>query len=137
MPSINSFLKGFQDSLPGMKDFRHASRLYLDDNFKLAPKQKFLFHVVFNTDETLFFDGCFFNSSKQCHSDNFQRKNKIFCLCNLILLSSHAMGWRFYIRILAPTQFKHWLSQKEHCCNITHIFYWNIYVILNCKVGWF
>jgi hypothetical protein len=57
MPSINNFLKGFQDSLPGMKDFRHASRLYLDDNFKLAPKQKFLFHVVFNTDETLFFDG--------------------------------------------------------------------------------
>ena len=57
MPSINNFLKGFQDGLPGMKDYRHASRLYLDDNFKLMPKQKFLFHVVFNTDETLFIDG--------------------------------------------------------------------------------
>ena len=57
MPSINNFLKGFQDGLPGMKDYRHASRLYLDDNFKLMPKQKFLFHVVFNTDETLFVDG--------------------------------------------------------------------------------
>ena len=57
MPSINNFLKGFQDGLPGMKDYRHASRLYIDDNYKLMPKQKFLFHVVFNTDETLFFGG--------------------------------------------------------------------------------
>ena len=37
-----------------MKDYRHASRLYIDDNFKLLPKQKFLFHVVFNLDESLF-----------------------------------------------------------------------------------
>ena len=57
MPSINNFLKGFQDGLPGMKDYRHASRLYIDDNYKLMPKQKFLFHVVFNLDETLFIDG--------------------------------------------------------------------------------
>ena len=54
MPSINNFLKGFQDGLPGMKDYQHASRLYHDDNFKLLPKQKFLFHVVFNLDESLF-----------------------------------------------------------------------------------
>ena len=57
MPSINNFLKGFQAGLPGMKDYQHASRLYIDNNFKLMPKQKFLFHVVFNTDETLFVDG--------------------------------------------------------------------------------
>ena len=57
MPSINNFLKGFQDGLPGMKGYQHASRLYVDNNFKLMPKQKFLFHVVFNTDETLFVDG--------------------------------------------------------------------------------
>jgi len=57
MPSINNFLKGFQDGLPGMKDYRHASRLYIDDNFKLMPKQKFMFHVVFNTDESLFNPG--------------------------------------------------------------------------------
>ena len=63
MPSINNFLKGFQDGLPGMKDYRHASRLYVDNNFKLMPKQKFLFHVVFNTDETLFMDG--FNSNER------------------------------------------------------------------------
>ncbi len=57
MPSINNFLKGFQDGLPAMKDYQHASRLYIDNNHKLMPKQKFLFHVVFNTDETLFFNG--------------------------------------------------------------------------------
>ncbi len=65
MPSINNFLKGFQDGLPGMKDYQHASRLYLDDNFKLMPKQKFLFHVVFNTDETLFVDGLSANERYQ------------------------------------------------------------------------
>ena len=57
MPKINDFLKGFQDNLPGMKDFRHASRLYIDDQYKLMPKQKFLFHVVISTDETLFKEG--------------------------------------------------------------------------------
>ena len=56
MPSINNFLKGFQDNLPGMKDYRHASRLYIDDNYKLLPKQKFLFHVVFNLDEEVAVD---------------------------------------------------------------------------------
>ncbi len=55
MPKINDLLQGFQNNLPGMKDFRHASRLYIDDNYKLMPKQKFMFHVVFDTDETLFF----------------------------------------------------------------------------------
>ena len=56
MPSINNFLKGFQDGLPGMKDYQHASRLYLDNNYQLMPKQKFLFHVVFNLDDTIAFD---------------------------------------------------------------------------------
>ena len=50
MPSINNFLKGFSDGLPGMKDYRHASRLYFDDNFKLAPKHGYLYHVVIDCD---------------------------------------------------------------------------------------
>ncbi len=65
MPSINNLLQGFQDGLPGMKDYQHASRLYLDDNFRLMPKQKFLFHVVFNTDETLFQGGFVSNERYQ------------------------------------------------------------------------
>ena len=56
MPSINNYLKGFTDGLPGMKDFRHASRLYVDDNYKLMPKQKFLFHVVFSLNDDISFD---------------------------------------------------------------------------------
>jgi len=54
MPSINNFLAGFSNGLPGMKDYAHASRLYIDDNFKLMPKQKFLFHVVITVDDDKF-----------------------------------------------------------------------------------
>lgn len=54
MPSINNFLQGFSDGLPGMKDYAHASRLYVDDNFKLMPKQKFMFHVVITVDDDNF-----------------------------------------------------------------------------------
>jgi hypothetical protein len=61
MPKINDYLQGFQDGLPGMKDYRHASRLYLDDNYKLMPKQKFLFYVRFFTDESLFMDAANYN----------------------------------------------------------------------------
>ena len=53
MPSINNFLNSFTNGLPGMKDYRHASRLYFDDNFKLMPKQKFLFHTVFDIDNEI------------------------------------------------------------------------------------
>ena len=53
MPKINDFLKGIQNGQPGMKDFRHASRLYIDDNYRLMPKQKFMFHVMIQTDESL------------------------------------------------------------------------------------
>jgi len=63
MPKINDFLKGFQNGLPGMKDYQHASRLYIDDNFKLMPKQKFLFYVKFDTDESLFVNG--FNQNER------------------------------------------------------------------------
>jgi hypothetical protein len=54
MPNINNFLAGFSNGLPGMKDYAHASRLYIDDNFKLMPKQKFLFHVVITVDDSKF-----------------------------------------------------------------------------------
>jgi hypothetical protein len=54
MPSINNFLAGFSNGLPGMKDYAHASRLYVDDNFKLMPKQKFMFHVVITVDDDNF-----------------------------------------------------------------------------------
>ena len=35
-----------------LKDYQHAARLYTDDIFRLAPKNKFLYHVVFNFNAT-------------------------------------------------------------------------------------
>jgi hypothetical protein len=56
-----NLLKGFLDNVfkgtlnpkGNLADFAHASRLYVDDSFRLAPKQKFLYHVVFNINPTV------------------------------------------------------------------------------------
>jgi len=47
MASINQFLKqlGKGDSI---KDYRHASKIFVDDNYRLSPKYGFLFHVAFD-----------------------------------------------------------------------------------------
>jgi len=42
----NKFLQ--DDSNIYLRDQEHAARLFVDDQFRLAPKQKFLFHVAFN-----------------------------------------------------------------------------------------
>ena len=45
-----NFRNNFLDQLVNgdtMKDYKHAARLYLDEAFRLAPKNKFLYHVVF------------------------------------------------------------------------------------------
>jgi hypothetical protein len=34
-----------------LKDYQHAARVFTDDQFRLAPKQKFLFHVAFNINQ--------------------------------------------------------------------------------------
>ena len=51
----NKFTRYLQDVafsglLPkgNLADFQHAARLYVDDTFRLAPKTKFLYYVVFN-----------------------------------------------------------------------------------------
>ena len=41
------FLKGFFGS-DFLKDYTHASKTFRSDNGALAPRRKFLFHVVFN-----------------------------------------------------------------------------------------
>lgn len=43
---INSFLKALATG-DNVRDFKHASRTFVDGNYRLAPKHKFLFHVVF------------------------------------------------------------------------------------------
>lgn len=42
-----------------LKDYRHASRLYRDGNFALAPKLGFLYFVVFNINENAILDKSF------------------------------------------------------------------------------
>lgn len=39
---------GFLAPKGNMADYQHAARLYTDDTFRLAPKHKFLYYVVFN-----------------------------------------------------------------------------------------
>ena len=56
-----SIFNGFFDNLVNgalspkgdMADYAHAARLYTDDNFRLAPKQKFLYHVTLNLNENV------------------------------------------------------------------------------------
>jgi len=52
MASNRSFLdnvvSGASNPKGNLADFQHASRLYVGDSFRLAPKQKFLYHVTFN-----------------------------------------------------------------------------------------
>ena len=40
-------------------DFQHAARLFVDDTFRLAPKNKFLFYVVFNINPSAMRDTSF------------------------------------------------------------------------------
>ena len=47
MASINDFLDSLRDDNITMRSFAHASRVFVDDGFKHAPKQKFLYHVIF------------------------------------------------------------------------------------------
>jgi len=42
----NSFL--YSPSNVTLKDWQHAARIFTDDQFRLAPKHKFLFHVAFS-----------------------------------------------------------------------------------------
>lgn len=42
----NNFL--YSPSNVTLKDYQHAARVFTDDQFRLAPKHKFLFHVAFN-----------------------------------------------------------------------------------------
>lgn len=40
--------QGVTNPKGNLGDFQHASRLFVDSNYRLSPKQKFLYHVVFN-----------------------------------------------------------------------------------------
>lgn len=45
--SINKYLTP-SDGNPALRDYRHAARIFTDDNFRLSPKYGFLFYVEFD-----------------------------------------------------------------------------------------
>jgi hypothetical protein len=45
---FTNFLGGVINSKNQLKDYQHASRLYVDDYYRLSPKTGFLYYVVFN-----------------------------------------------------------------------------------------
>lgn len=50
---FNNLLGGVLSPKGNMADYSHASKLYAADTFRLAPKQKFLYHVAFNLNENV------------------------------------------------------------------------------------
>jgi hypothetical protein len=47
-PFLDNLVSGALSPKGNLADYQHASRLYVDDAFKYAPKSKFLYHVAFN-----------------------------------------------------------------------------------------
>lgn len=47
-PFVNQLINGVLNPKGNVADFRHAARLFQDNEFRLAPKSKFNFHVVFD-----------------------------------------------------------------------------------------
>ena len=45
---FGQFVSGLTNPKGILGDFRHAARLFVDDNLRLAPKQKFQFHCIFS-----------------------------------------------------------------------------------------
>jgi hypothetical protein len=66
-----------RDSDLHLRDARHAHQLYNQHNFALAPKQKFLYHVVFD-----------FNASNGFIPNSLQFQKELGVLCNSINLPS-------------------------------------------------
>jgi len=50
---LDNLVNGALSPKGDMADYTHAARLYTDDNFRLAPKQKFLYHVTLNLNENV------------------------------------------------------------------------------------
>lgn len=56
MPSIGNFLQSVVDTGIQVKDFAHATRLYADNVYALAPKAGWLYYVVFDVEPSAITD---------------------------------------------------------------------------------
>lgn len=50
---LNNLANGALSPKGNLADWKHASNLFVADSFRLAPKQKFLYHVAFNLNENV------------------------------------------------------------------------------------
>jgi hypothetical protein len=64
MPSLGSYLQPVFNPGYQLKDYAHASRLYLDDVYALAPKAGWLYYVVFDIDPSAITDAQWANQQK-------------------------------------------------------------------------
>jgi hypothetical protein len=64
MPSIGNFLQSVTDTGIQVKDFAHASRLYADNVFALAPKAGWLYYVVFDVEPSAITDAQWANQQR-------------------------------------------------------------------------
>ena len=56
----------------GIRDYQHAKRLFLDDNYRLAPKQSFLYYVSINVDDNVLNNLLGTGVSSQSLTDQFE-----------------------------------------------------------------
>lgn len=56
----------------GVRDYQHAKRLFLDDNYRLAPKQSFLYYVSINVDDNVINNLLGTGVSSQTLTDQFE-----------------------------------------------------------------
>ena len=54
MSVLNSFLSALETG-DNVRDFRHASKTFVDSGYRLAPKHRFLFHVTFGINQGIGF----------------------------------------------------------------------------------
>lgn len=64
MPSLGSYLQPVITTGIQMKDYAHASRLYADNVFALAPKAGWLYYVVFDIDPSAITDQTWANQQR-------------------------------------------------------------------------
>ena len=64
MPAIGKFLQAVTDTGIQVKDFAHASRLYADNVFALAPKAGWLYYVVFDIEPSAITDAQWANQQR-------------------------------------------------------------------------
>jgi hypothetical protein len=86
MPSLGSYLQPVLNPGYQLKDYAHASRLYLDDVYALAPKAGWLYYVVFDIDPGAITDDKWANQQrvsevgmlvKSCDLPKFNIQNEV------------------------------------------------------------